>query len=399
MFVQFTGTGHRETFERFGSTADAIAQSGQLDALVAFEGIGSRRSFARNEEIFAEGDPADCWFKVISGTVRVCKLLADGRRHIADFFFSGDSFGLHNLPERLFSAEAVGDVVVIRYSRRATERLIDKSPHLALGLSDMTLRDLANAQIRMLMLGRMSAPERVANFLLDMFERRDATRAIDLPMSRNDIADYLGLTIETVCRVMSMFKRDGIIGNSDAAPDRVAQPRSSGGHWRSLSRTSRIRGHTTRFRGNAGGWRAFVQVSNAPPIAGSDCGFASGRLVTLEDDQSDIRGPVCIVGDDDWVCDSLSVLLETYGFAALAYASGAEFLGDDEHRNAKCLIIDQHVLGIAGTWPAPPEGIVPYPPALIYVKGTAAEDCSYSISPTSPLDGASPCKPLSCSPG
>jgi CRP/FNR family nitrogen fixation transcriptional regulator len=64
----------------------------------------------------------------------------------------------------------------------------------------------------MLMLGRMSASERVATFLLDMFERRDAIRALDLPMSRNDIADYLGLTIETVCRVMSAFKRDGVIG-------------------------------------------------------------------------------------------------------------------------------------------------------------------------------------------
>ena len=76
----------------------------------------------------------------------------------------------------------------------------------------MTLRDLANAQIRMLMLGRMSAPERVATFLLDMFERRNATRALDLPMSRKDIADYLGLTVETVCRVMSAFKRHGAIG-------------------------------------------------------------------------------------------------------------------------------------------------------------------------------------------
>jgi CRP/FNR family nitrogen fixation transcriptional regulator len=106
----------------------------------------------------------------------------------------------------------VGDVIVLRYPRRATERLIDESPNLARGLRDMTLRDLANAQFRMLMLGRMSAPERVATFLLDMFERRDVIRALDLPMSRNDIADYLGLTIETVCRVMSVFKREGVIG-------------------------------------------------------------------------------------------------------------------------------------------------------------------------------------------
>jgi CRP/FNR family nitrogen fixation transcriptional regulator len=74
------------------------------------------------------------------------------------------------------------------------------------------LRDLANAHGRTLLLGRMTASERVAAFLLEMFERRDRTKALDLPMSRNDIADYLGLTIETVCRTLSAFKRDGVIG-------------------------------------------------------------------------------------------------------------------------------------------------------------------------------------------
>lgn len=215
MFVRFTGSAYSDGFDRTGSAAETIAQSaahsGLIETLVGFEGIGSRRSFARHEEIFAEGDPGDCWYKVIAGTVRLCKLLADGRRYIAEFYFGGDCFGLENVPERLFSAEAVGEVIVMRYPRRATERLIDENPGLARCLRDMTLRDLANAQIRMLMLGRMSAPERVATFLLDMFERRDAGRALDLPMSRNDIADYLGLTIETVCRVMSAFKRGGAI--------------------------------------------------------------------------------------------------------------------------------------------------------------------------------------------
>jgi CRP/FNR family transcriptional regulator, nitrogen fixation regulation protein len=211
MFVPFTGSTYSDALDRPGSTAGNLASSGRLDTLIALEQIGSRRSFARNEEIAAEGDPADCWFKVVSGTVRLCKLLADGRRHIAEFYFSGDCFGLENTPERLFSAEAVSDVVVMRYPRRATERLVDADPSLARVLRDMTLRDLANAQIRMLMLGRMNAPERVATFLLDMFERRDARRVLDLPMSRNDIADYLGLTIETVCRALSAFKRDGVI--------------------------------------------------------------------------------------------------------------------------------------------------------------------------------------------
>jgi CRP/FNR family nitrogen fixation transcriptional regulator len=211
MFVQFTGPAHADALDRPGSAAGAAPLCGRLDALVAFERIGTRRSFGRNEEIVAEGDPADCWFKVVSGTVRVCKLLADGRRHLAEFHFSGDCFGFENMAERLFSAEAVRDVVVMRISRRATERLVDENPSLARSLRDMTLRDLANAQIRMLILGRMSAPERVATFLLDMLDRRDATRVLDLPMSRNDIADYLGLTIETVCRVMSAFKRAGVI--------------------------------------------------------------------------------------------------------------------------------------------------------------------------------------------
>jgi CRP/FNR family nitrogen fixation transcriptional regulator len=209
MFVQFTGSAYGDALERSGSAAPGIAQSGQLDMLLGFDRIGSRCTLARNEEIFADGDLSDCWYKVISGAVR---LLTDGRRQVAEFYFSGDCFGLENMPERLFSAEAVSGVIVMRYPRRATEQLIDESPGLARGLRDMTLRDLANAQIRMLMLGRMSAPERVATFLLDMFERRNATRGIDLPMSRNDIADYLGLTVETVCRVMSAFKRDGAIG-------------------------------------------------------------------------------------------------------------------------------------------------------------------------------------------
>jgi CRP/FNR family transcriptional regulator, nitrogen fixation regulation protein len=210
MYVQFASNGYGDALDRSGS-GGGMAHSGTLDALVALERIGTRRFYARNAQIFAEGDSADCWFKVISGAVRVCKLMADGRRHIAEFHFAGDSFGFDSLPERLFSAEAVGDSVIMRFSRRATESLIDDSPKLARYLREMTLRDLANAQMHMMMLGRMSAPERVATFLLDMFDRRDASRALDLPMSRGDIGDYLGLTIETVCRALSAFKRDGII--------------------------------------------------------------------------------------------------------------------------------------------------------------------------------------------
>src|SRR5271170_703835 len=120
MFKQFGSGGVAEVIE--GTHSDvAIARSGQLDALVALEQIGARRSFARDAEIYAEGDHSDCWFKVLSGTVRICKLMADGRRHIAEFCFAGDSFGLDGEGARAFSAEAVGDVVVMRFQRAATE--------------------------------------------------------------------------------------------------------------------------------------------------------------------------------------------------------------------------------------------------------------------------------------
>jgi CRP/FNR family transcriptional regulator, nitrogen fixation regulation protein len=211
MYKQFGASGFTGSFDQPDTSGASIARSGQLDALVALEQIGTRRSLARDEEIYLEGDQADCWYKVVSGTVRICKLLADGRRHIAEFCFVGDYFGLPPAGTRLFSAEAVSDVVVIRLPQRAADRLIDEDPRLARRLCEVTLRDLAHAQTRMLLLGRMTASERVASFLLEISERRDARHALDLSMSRNDIADYLGLTIETVCRVLSALKREGVI--------------------------------------------------------------------------------------------------------------------------------------------------------------------------------------------
>src|SRR5271154_7144165 len=160
MFKQFGASGFNAGFDDRSLADPAIARSGQLDALLALEGIGARRSFTRDQAIYAEGDPSDSWYKVVSGTVRISKLLADGRRHIAEFCFGGECFGLDTASERGFSAEAVGDVVVMRYSRRATERLIDENAQLACCLCDMTLRDLAHAQTHMMLLGRMTAPER-----------------------------------------------------------------------------------------------------------------------------------------------------------------------------------------------------------------------------------------------
>jgi CRP/FNR family nitrogen fixation transcriptional regulator len=191
-----------------------VARSGELDALIALEQIGTRLQFSRNQEIYAQGAGGGFWYKVISGTVRITKLRSDGRRHVAEFCFSGDAFGLDSAAERGFSAEAVVEATVMRYPRAATERLIDENLAVARLLREMTLKSLAAAQSRLALLGRMTACERVASFLLELSERNDNEKHVELPMCRCDIADYLGLTVETVCRVLSDLKRRGIIGIS-----------------------------------------------------------------------------------------------------------------------------------------------------------------------------------------
>ena len=195
-----------------GPSIPDIARSGQLDGLIALERIGTRLRFSRNQQIYCQGESGNgFWYKVISGAVRITNLLPDGRRHIAEFCFSDDGFGLESAAERSFSAEAVGDVTVMRYPRAATERLAEDYPAVARLLRDMALKSLAAAQSRLIILGRMTATERVASFLLELAERFDDEKQVELPMCRCDIGDYLGLTIETVCRVFSDLKRRGVI--------------------------------------------------------------------------------------------------------------------------------------------------------------------------------------------
>lgn len=202
-----------------------VARCGQLDALIALQPIGTRFQYSRNQEIYAQGEGGGFWCEVLAGTVRITKLRSDGRRHIAEFCFGGDAFGLDRAAEREFSAEAVVDAVVMRYSRAATERLIDNNPAVARFLQDATLKSLAAAQGRLALLGRMTASERVTSFLLELSERSDDRRHVALPMCRCDIADYLGLTVETVCRELSDLKRRKLIEvcpHSVSLLDRVA---------------------------------------------------------------------------------------------------------------------------------------------------------------------------------
>jgi CRP/FNR family nitrogen fixation transcriptional regulator len=174
--------------------------------------LGATRAIAKDGEIFAEGDRASFVYKVVSGAVRTCKLLNDGRRQVAAFHLPGDFFGIEAGEEHRFTAEALGDTAVIAYRRGSLDTLPTGGEPLSQQiLLAAAMRELDRARAHTLLLGRKSAVEKIAAFLLDLAERVDESEHIDLPMCRTDIADYLGLTIETVSRTLTHLERQGII--------------------------------------------------------------------------------------------------------------------------------------------------------------------------------------------
>jgi len=179
----------------------------------AMKAIGTVVHVARNETIFNEGDLADYSYKVLSGAVRLSKVMIDGRRQIADFALTGDIFGLDWSDDYAVTAEALTEVTLVRYSRSSLQRLGDERSEVRSKLSDVLRRDLWAAQNHLVMLGCQTARERVASFVMLFVKRSNAKngQVFELPMGRQDIADYLGLTIETVCRTLSDFKQEGLV--------------------------------------------------------------------------------------------------------------------------------------------------------------------------------------------
>lgn len=169
------------------------------------------RSIHKDAEIYCEGDEAAFFFQVVSGAVRTYKILADGRRQIDAFHLPGDFFGLECSGEHRFSAEAIGAVSIVAYRRASLEALALSDPALARQVIDAMMRSLQRAQDHVVLLGRKSAVEKIASFLLELSGRLAHDDDLDLPMSRIDIADHLGLTIETVSRSLTQLERDGLI--------------------------------------------------------------------------------------------------------------------------------------------------------------------------------------------
>ncbi len=182
-----------------------MPRTAPVDLTGSIELMGAPMQFARNSEIYGENEPADYVYKLVSGTVRTYKILNDGRRQIGAFYLPGDVFGLEVGAAHLFSAEAVSNATVLVVKRSALVNLAQRDGDVARQLWTFTANELHRVQQHMLLLIK-SAQERVACFLLEMAERFAAAETIELPMSRQDIADYLGLTIETVSRTLTQLE-------------------------------------------------------------------------------------------------------------------------------------------------------------------------------------------------
>ena len=202
-----------QTINRNSSQAARVARS--VPANIVSLGssmamMGALMPFARDAEIYGESEPADYLYKVVSGAVRTYKVLNDGRRQISSFYLPGEIFGLEVGGEHTFSAEAVADSKILVIRRSAVVALAGRDKEVARQLWRMTATELQRAQDHIMLLVK-TAQERVAGFLLEMAARNPDANEVDLPMSRQDIADYLGLTIETVSRMVTQLEKSGAI--------------------------------------------------------------------------------------------------------------------------------------------------------------------------------------------
>ncbi len=174
----------------------------------AFERLGVRMAYSRDEEIYAQDDEAELLYRVVRGVVRTSRVTADGRRQVGDFYYVGDVFGLEPGPDHRFAAEALTECEV-QVVRRAAMRAMAGDAEVDRAILAATQQEMERLQDHVLMLGRKSARERVASFLMSLAAQRDGQ--VDLPMGRQDMADYLGLTIETVSRMLTQLQGEQIV--------------------------------------------------------------------------------------------------------------------------------------------------------------------------------------------
>ena len=180
--------------------------------------MASSKNVHAGETLFWEDDPSQYVYFLTDGTMKAHKLLPNGRSQIVRFIAAGELISSTCFATHTYSTEALGDCTVLQLPKKRFDKLLSQDPVLMKSIANMTERELQQSQKQILLLGRMPAIERVSCFLLDIAERQNPNTVefepgfmIELPMARTDIADYLGLTIETVSRAFSKFRRDGVI--------------------------------------------------------------------------------------------------------------------------------------------------------------------------------------------
>lgn len=204
------------------NTSSIRPVDGHLAALAGERVFCSEFRYRRGTEVFGEGEETEYVYQIISGAVRTYKLLSDGRRQINSFHLAGDMFGLENGATHRFTAEAVVETKVRITKRRSLLQTMQSREAGASSFLSLVARNLQHAENHMLLLGRKTALERVAAFLLEIDERLGYPEVLVLPMSRRDIADYLGLTLETVSRAFSILRDEKMLQFDGATQRRIA---------------------------------------------------------------------------------------------------------------------------------------------------------------------------------
>ncbi len=180
-----------------------------------FEQMSRHVHFAACETVFAQEDVTTAFYNVLEGVLRLYKLLPDGRRQIVGFALPGDFLGMATAGRHGFSADAIGAATVCQIAKASFARFAEHRANLLRRINELAFRELNQARDHMVLLGRRSAEEKVATFLVGWRDRlqqlRPPSQVVPLPMSRQDIADYLGLTIETVSRTFTKLEREGVI--------------------------------------------------------------------------------------------------------------------------------------------------------------------------------------------
>lgn len=204
--------------------ARTVSVSTREQAAKGLAPLGMCTSYSRGQEICAQGRPADSLYRLVSGAARSCVLRPDGRRQIVDLLLPGDFFGFAVGLEYDCTVEAIAaDTAVVVYARKRIEALANQDCELARELRQLAVEALARMQAQLLIVGRITALEKVSSFLLQMTNRlrKDHADHLVLPVSRYDIADYLAVSVETVSRALTDLNRRGLIALSGPRTIRI----------------------------------------------------------------------------------------------------------------------------------------------------------------------------------